>query len=90
MQPKKEAIRRILPNISSHHISGKPTSEFTIKTEPVEQKSNYDVHHVITTVIQPKEEALYSGLDWDINLEYNPLHPTDYDRLTRGFRLLHF
>ena len=52
----------------------------------MDQKSNSDVHHVTSTVIQHKEEnmALYSGLDWDINLEYNPLHPTDYDKITRG------
>lgn len=62
----------------------------------MDKKSNNDVHHValtsISNVIQPKEEklALYSGLDWDINFEYNPLHPTDYDRLTRGLAILYF
>lgn len=86
IQPKKEVIRRN-PNNISHPIPGKPTSEFNFQTESVDQKSNYDVHHVTSTVIQPKEEnmALYSGLDWDINLEYNPLHPTDYDKITRGW-----
>lgn len=26
-------------------------------------------------------------LDWDLNLEYDPLHPSDYDKIIRGLKL---
>nr|SVE75327.1 EOG090X0BIL [Daphnia dolichocephala] len=39
---------------------------------------------ILTTII-PKQErsSLFAELEWDPNLEYDPLHPTDYDKIIR-------
>ena len=54
----------------------------------MEPETKLSVHHTqpfLSTII-PKEEhtSFLSELDWDLNLEYDPLHPTDYDKFTRG------
>jgi hypothetical protein len=40
----------------------------------------------LLTTIVPKQErsSLFAELEWDPNLEYDPLHPTDYDKIIRG------
>nr|CAG4646501.1 EOG090X0BIL [Macrothrix elegans] len=42
---------------------------------------------LLTTII-PKQEksSLLAELEWDPNLEYDPLHPTDYDKVIRERR----
>nr|SVE74384.1 EOG090X0BIL [Daphnia barbata] len=39
---------------------------------------------ILATII-PKQErsSLFAELEWDPNLEYDPLHPTDYDKIIR-------
>lgn len=80
-QPKREAVRRTVP-------SALPVSQSN--AEPY-VKTEVSVHHhvqpFIGTII-PKEEqsSFLSELDWDLNLEYDPLHPTDYDKFTRERR----
>jgi hypothetical protein len=44
---------------------------------------------LITTIV-PKQErsSLFAELEWDPNLEYDPLHPTDYDKIIKGIKIL--
>ena len=84
-QPKREVVRRMLPiNLSSSQNSGNSTtSESSFRNEATLPKQNLE--SIISTVIQKENKsAFFSGLDWDITCEYNPLHPTDYDKITRG------
>lgn len=84
-QPKREAVRRSIPA---------PLPVPQSNTEPsfnkVECETKLSVHHTqpfLNTIIPKQEQSSFlSELDWDLNLEYDPLHPTDYDKFTRERR----
>lgn len=67
-------------------IAGNVTAELRVKSEP--ETAIVNIHHtapILATII-PKQErsSLFAELEWDPNLEYDPLHPTDYDKIVRG------
>nr|CAG4651250.1 EOG090X0BIL [Simocephalus serrulatus]SVE94441.1 EOG090X0BIL [Simocephalus serrulatus] len=57
-----------------------------IKTEcePAKIQHIHQTPPLLTSII-PKQErsSLLAELEWDPNLEYDPLHPTDYDKIIR-------
>nr|SVE80322.1 EOG090X0BIL [Daphnia magna] len=81
--PKREGIRR-----SAHTSTPAPattTVELRVKNEPEITKINIHQAAPILTTIIPKQEksSLFAELEWDPNLEYDPLHPTDYDKIIK-------
>ena len=84
MQPKREAVRRIPP--PSTLI---PTSVST-DTEPTPPRKPIMIHQpspVLSIIPKQEKSTLMAELDWDLNLEYDPLHPSDYDKIIRGLKL---
>nr|SVE75960.1 EOG090X0BIL [Daphnia hispanica] len=82
-QPKREGIRRTTHTPTS--TASTVTTELRVKNEPETTKIN--IHHtapILATII-PKQErsTLFAELEWDPNLEYDPLHPTDYDKIIK-------
>nr|SVE73760.1 EOG090X0BIL [Daphnia atkinsoni] len=82
-QPKREGIRRSVH--PSTPITSTVTTELRVKNEP--ETAIVNIHHtapILATII-PKQErsSLFAELEWDPNLEYDPLHPTDYDKIVR-------
>lgn len=57
-----------------------------IKSEPDTTKNHIHQTPQLLTTIIPKQErsSLLAELEWDPNLEYDPLHPTDYDKIIKG------
>nr|CAG4649605.1 EOG090X0BIL [Scapholeberis mucronata]SVE93821.1 EOG090X0BIL [Scapholeberis mucronata] len=80
-QPKKEVIRRTIPSnnpvISQHIDIHHPKTEVHI--------NNIGQAAQLVSAIIPKQErsSLLAELEWDPNVEYDPLHPTDYDKIVR-------
>ena len=85
LQPKREAVRRIVP--TSQLISA-PILDAQVKIESPQPK-RVIVHTqspVLVTSIIPKQEksTLMAELDWNLDLEYDPMIPSDYDKISRG------
>ena len=81
-QPKREAIRKAVP--APIPVNSDPSNEVVVK---VEKELPMFVHQSPLMInITPKQErsSLVAELDWDVTLEYDPLHPNDYDKITRG------
>lgn len=82
MQPKREAIRRIpqpsalIPTTISAEIEPPPKKPTTI----------HQPSPVLSIIPKQEKSSLMAELDWDLNLEYDPLHPSDYDKIIRGLK----
>lgn len=90
-QPKRESVRRVTPSVTNVQVSTFEPNKSEFETP----KTNIHQTQPLLTTIIPKQErsSLFSELEWDPNLEYDPLHPTDYDKIIRGmnhFIVLHF
>nr|SVE70624.1 EOG090X0BIL [Daphnia similis]SVE71251.1 EOG090X0BIL [Daphnia similis]SVE71883.1 EOG090X0BIL [Daphnia similis]SVE72509.1 EOG090X0BIL [Daphnia similis] len=81
--PKREGIRRSAP--TSTPAPATTMAELRVKNEPEITKINIHQTTPILTTIIPKQErsSLFAELEWDPNLEYDPLHPTDYDKIIK-------
>ncbi|XP_046652746.1 splicing factor 45-like [Daphnia pulicaria] len=81
-QPKREGIRRAIHPVIPPCLTA---TESQIKTEPEMTKNLIHQTPQLLTTIVPKQErsSLFAELEWDPNLEYDPLHPTDYDKIIR-------
>nr|SVE84454.1 EOG090X0BIL [Daphnia pulex] len=81
-QPKREGIRRAIHPVIPPCLTA---TESQIKTEPGMTKNLIHQTPQLLTTIVPKQErsSLFAELEWDPNLEYDPLHPTDYDKIIR-------
>ncbi|EFX76609.1 hypothetical protein DAPPUDRAFT_306107 [Daphnia pulex] len=81
-QPKREGIRRAIHPVIPPFLTA---TESQIKTEPEMTKNLIHQTPQLLTTIVPKQErsSLFAELEWDPNLEYDPLHPTDYDKIIR-------
>ena len=82
VQPKREAVRKVVPNalaVSSENISAEPAP---VK---VRETKVYVNQTPLLPMIIPKQEksALVSELDWDLSMEYDPMKPNDYDKITK-------
>nr|CAG4637280.1 EOG090X0BIL [Ceriodaphnia reticulata]SVE73138.1 EOG090X0BIL [Ceriodaphnia reticulata] len=77
---KKAMITQVFQiNNSLYSLKGK------IKSETETTKNHiHQTPQLIKTII-PKQErsSLLAELEWDPNLEYDPLHPTDYDKIIK-------
>nr|SVE85699.1 EOG090X0BIL [Daphnia pulicaria] len=81
-QPKREGIRRAIHPVIPPCLTA---TESQIKTEPEMTKNLIHQTPQLLATIVPKQErsSLFAELEWDPNLEYDPLHPTDYDKIIR-------
>nr|CAG4635005.1 EOG090X0BIL [Alona affinis] len=87
-QPKREAVRRIMP--TSQLVSAPSLLEAQVKVESPQPKRPVVKHQspILVTSIIPKQEksTLMAELDWDLDLEYDPMLPSDYDKISRERR----
>ena len=67
------------------------TSESQIKIETETTKILIHQTPLLTTIV-PKQErsSLFAELEWDPNLEYDPLRPTDYDKIIKGIYIISY
>nr|SVE77197.1 EOG090X0BIL [Daphnia lumholtzi]SVE78435.1 EOG090X0BIL [Daphnia lumholtzi] len=83
---KKAMVTQVF-NINSVivHSNLEVHTEIRVKNEPDITKINIHQTAPILTTIIPKQErsSLFAELEWDPTLEYDPLHPTDYDKIIK-------
>ena len=85
-QPKREAVRKIAPivTVSSEITKSTATESTVVVRASRDTKVFINQTPVLPTIIPKIEKSLISELDWDLSLEYDPMHPSDYDKITKG------
>lgn len=82
VQPKREAVRKIVTNVAAT-VENNAAEPVPVK---VRETKVYLNQTPLLPMIIPKQEksALISELDWDLSMEYDPMKPNDYDKITKG------
>lgn len=82
-KPKREAIRKATPLSIAGSENDQPAKTSTTVKEPVRVFINQN-QTLPPVILKADRSSLITELDWDIDLEYDPMHPSDYDKIARG------